>query len=149
MSLPLNVNDEVRDATFRTSMLASTLSGSSEIPSAKKPASASVLMLTKGGTAIDASEEPGAASISVAGGSSAVSALWPEIDSDPSFSAHLYPKVSDWQASPQTHCQRSGPLRPPGNSRPNCDSPELTRPAFPHSSVWRSRPCFAVRSSAG
>mgnify|MGYP006370172845 CR=1 FL=1 len=67
MSLPLNEKADVREATLRPSTLANTLSSSSEMPSAKKPFSTSVLMLTKGNTAIDGPVAAGACSCDAPG----------------------------------------------------------------------------------
>jgi hypothetical protein len=53
ISLPLKVRADVRDATRKPLILASTLSNSSESPSAKYSFSSSWLMLTNGRTAID------------------------------------------------------------------------------------------------
>src|SRR5215471_7987489 len=51
--LPLNENEEVRAATFKSSIFASAFNSSSANPSQKYSFSASALMLTKGRTAID------------------------------------------------------------------------------------------------
>src|SRR5215470_2119773 len=51
--LPLNENEEVRAATFKSSIFASAFSSSSANPSQKYSFSASALMLTKGRTAIE------------------------------------------------------------------------------------------------
>ncbi len=64
---PLKLNAEVRDATRRPRIFDSTLSSSSDRPSAKYSFAASSLMLTKGSTAIDGVSAP-------AGGGAAVGA---------------------------------------------------------------------------
>ena len=57
VSLPLKANADVREATCSASMPASALMISSVIPSLKYSASAPVLMLRNGSTAIEATRE--------------------------------------------------------------------------------------------
>ena len=69
-SLPLNENADVRDATRRPRILASTFSSSSDSPSAKYSFSSSRLMLTNGSTAIDGGSRAadGAATLAIGDG---------------------------------------------------------------------------------